>query len=150
MPVNPDFRDLLSALHTEKAEYLLVGAHAVIFYTEPRYTKDMDILVNPDPENAERAYRALRAFGAPMESLTLNDLMDPDTIFQIGIEPNRIDIITSISGADFLTAWKNKIDSTYGEVPIHIIGKKELMRAKKASGRPQDQLDLKRLEEDHS
>jgi hypothetical protein len=145
MPVNPDFRDLLSALNDENAEYLLVGAHAVIFYAEPRYTKDMDILVNPAEENAPRVYRALGAFGAPLDTLTEKDLLDPRTVFQIGIEPNRIDIITGISGVDFSTAWKNKVTSTYGEVPINIIGKNELVMSKRAAGRLQDRLDLEKL-----
>jgi hypothetical protein len=145
MPANPDFRDLLSALNDEKAEYLLVGAHAVIFYTEPRYTKDMDIFVNATKENASRVYRALGSFGAPLETLDESDLQDLKTVFQIGIEPNRIDIIASISGVDFETAWKNRVSSTYGDVPVNIIGKEDLIAAKKAAGRLQDQLDLERL-----
>ena len=146
MPVNQDFRDLLSALNEEKVEYLLVGAHAVIFYTEPRYTKDMDILINPTEENATRAYKALTTFGAPLDSLKKEDLVDPETIFQIGIEPNRIDIITSISGVDFDTAWEQRVTSTYGEEPINVIGKNDLIASKKAAGRLQDQLDLEKLQ----
>src|SRR5579859_2872396 len=101
MATNPDFRDLLHALCAAGAEFLVVGAHAVMFYTSPRYTKDLDIWVRPTLDNAERVHRALRAFGAPMADLAIGDLEKPGTIFQIGIAPNRIDVITSIEGVRF-------------------------------------------------
>jgi hypothetical protein len=88
MATNPDFRDLLSELSSEGAEFLVVGAHAVMFYTVPRYTKDLDLWVRPTLENAERVHRALVRFGAPMSDLTAADLARPGTIFQIGIAPN--------------------------------------------------------------
>ncbi len=101
MATNPDFRDLLSALCAADAEFIIGGAHAVMFHTIPRYTKDLDVWVRPTLENAERVHRALRVFGAPMADLTADDLATPGTIFQIGIAPNRVDIITSIDAVIF-------------------------------------------------
>jgi hypothetical protein len=124
MATNPDFRDLFSALFAEGAEYLLVGAHAVMLYTTPRYTKDLDIWVRPSVDNAARVYRALVAFGAPMADLTLEDLAVSGTIFQIGVEPNRIDVVTSVDGLEF----------------------EDLLKNKRAVARPQDLLDVERLE----
>ncbi len=85
MAVNPDFRDLFSALFEEGAEFIVVGAHAVMFFTEPRYTKDLDVWVRPSKENAERVHRALARFGAPLSDLSVDDLAVAGTIFQIGI-----------------------------------------------------------------
>jgi hypothetical protein len=121
MATNPDFRDLLSALSVEGAEFIVVGAHAVMFYTHPRYTKDLDVWVRPTQRNAEGVYRALRAFGAPMADLTVDDLATPGTIFQIGIAPNRIDILTSIEAVTFEEAWQRRVLSTYGGVPISLL-----------------------------
>jgi hypothetical protein len=96
MAINPDFSDLFSALFDEGAEFIVVGAHAVMFFTEPRYTKDLDVWVAPSKANAERVHRALARFGAPRTELTTEDLAVPGTIFQIGMAPNRIDVLTSI------------------------------------------------------
>jgi hypothetical protein len=93
MGINRDFRDLLSELSDLEARFLVVGAHAVIFHTTPRYTKDLDIWVEPAPENASRVYEALARFGAPLDDLTVADLSTPGTIFQIGVEPNRIGVL---------------------------------------------------------
>jgi hypothetical protein len=97
---NRDFKDLFSALSVADARFLVVGAHAVMLYTAPRYTKDLDIWVEPTRENAERVHAALIAFGAPMSDLAVGDLAELGTIFQMGVEPNRIDVITSIDGVD--------------------------------------------------
>lgn len=148
MPANPDFRDLFSIFNEEQVEYLVVGAHAVIFYSEPRYTKDLDIWVNPTLRNAKRTYKALSRFGAPLKDLAIRDLCDTDLVYQIGVAPNRIDILMGLSGIDFRSAWKTRVDSTYAGVPTHIIGKDDLIRTKEAAGRPQDLLDLERLRAD--
>jgi hypothetical protein len=146
MPVNPDFRDLFKAFNGEGVEYLLVGAQAVIIHAQPRYTKDMDVWVRASGENAERVFRALATFGAPLEGVTPRDFTDPNLIYQIGVAPNRVDIVMSIAGVDFEAGWANRVESTYGGTPIHVIGKDDLIRAKKASGRPQDLLDVDALE----
>jgi len=147
MPANPDFKDLFKSLNAESVEYLVVGAHAVMFYAEPRFTKDLDIWVNPSPENAARVFRALSRFGAPLQGVKTRDFTDPKLIYQIGIAPNRIDIIMDIGPVEFADAWKNRVESTYGGVPIAIIGKRQLIKAKRAIGRPQDLLDTQRLEQ---
>lgn len=145
MATNPDFRDLLSELSAEGAEFLVVGAHAVMFHSAPRYTKDLDLWVRPDPENAGRVLRALARFGAPLADLTVDDLSVPGTIFQIGVEPNRIDVITSIEGVDFEAAWTRREGTTYAGIAIAVLGIDDLLVNKKAVGRPQDLLDVETL-----
>jgi hypothetical protein len=146
MATNPDFKDLLSALCAEGAEFIIVGAHAVMFHTVPRYTKDLDVWVRPAPENAARVHRALRAFGAPMADLTVEDLASPGTIFQIGIAPNRVDVLTSIDAVTFEEAWPRRVASTYGGVPIALLSVEDLLTNKRAAGRRQDLLDVEQLE----
>jgi len=146
MSVNPDFKDLLKALNDEGVEYLVVGAYAVIIHAQPRYTKDLDVWVRPTPENAQRVFRALAAFGAPLRSVGTEDFTNTAIIYQVGVAPNRVDVIMALAGVGFDTAWANRVESTYGGVPIHVISKTDLVRAKKASGRPQDLLDVDALE----
>lgn len=145
MPANPDFKDLFKLFDDAGVEYLVVGAHAVVYYTEPRYTKDLDIWVNPTPANAERVYAALQSFGAPLKDLLPASFTDPDLIYQIGVAPNRIDIVMSIAGVQFAAAWAERVKSAYDGIPIFILGKVSLMRAKQAAARPQDLLDLEKL-----
>ena len=146
MATNPDFSDLFSELSAAGAEFIVVGAHAVMFYAAPRYTKDLDIWVRPGRENAERVYRALGAFGAPLDQLEVDDLVVEGTIFQLGMAPNRVDIVTSITGVDFAHAWERRVATTYGAVPIHVLAIEDLMVNKRAVGRPQDLIDLEHLE----
>jgi len=145
MAANPDFKDLFSIFNEEKVEYLVAGAHAVIYFSEPRYTKDLDIWVNPTAENAGRVHTALARFGAPLQGISVDDFRDKEMIYQVGIEPNRIDILMGIAGVEFCQAWAERVESTYDGVPINIMGKENLRKAKKASGRPQDLLDLEKL-----
>ena len=146
MAANQDFKDLLSALNAEDAEYLIVGAHAVIAYTEPRFTKDLDILVRPVPDNARKVYQALSRFGAPLQEIKAEDFLDNDVIYQIGIAPNRIDILTSIAGVAFEEALADSRLIDYDGVPVRIMGRDTLIRAKKAANRPQDRLDVEKME----
>lgn len=145
MAVNPDFKDLLSALCDEAAEFIVVGAHAVMFFTEPRYTKDLDVWVRPSKENAVRVRRALAHFGAPLADLTIEDLAVPGTIFQLGIAPNRIDVLTSIEAVEFEPAYARAAQSTYGGVGIRILAAEDLVTNKRAVGRKQDALDVEKL-----
>jgi hypothetical protein len=147
MPVNPDYRELFRLLSEEKVEYLIVGAYAVTYYAEPRYTKDLDILIRPSLENAKKAWAALERFDAPLLDIAVADLTDPELVYQIGVEPNRIDVHMGITGVDFEKAWQRRVESTYGGVPISLVSREDLITAKKASGRPQDLLDLERLQE---
>ena len=146
MPSNPDFADLLRAFCGEGVEFLVVGAHAVMRYTEPRYTKDLDVWVNPTPENAARVMRALARFGAPLDVVVEADFTDPDVVFQIGVAPNRIDVMTSVAGLQFQDAYARRVESTYGGAPVAFPSKQDLVAAKRASARPQDMLDADRLE----
>ena len=146
MSANQDYRDLFKLLNEEAVEYLIVGAHAVIYYAEPRYTRDMDIWIRPTIENAQRLWKALSRFGAPLQDVTVEDFTDKNLVYQIGIEPNRIDILMDIAGVEFEDAFKKKQQSTYDGAAIFIIGKEDLIKAKKAIARKQDLLDVERLE----
>ena len=143
---NHDFRDLLQCLNEAGARYLIVGAYAVIFHTEPRYTKDLDIWADPAPENAGKIWSALVRFGAPLADLTLADLSNPDIVFQIGVEPNRIDILMDVEGLNFQEAWEGRASGTYEDQKIFVLGYDDTVKAKKAAGREQDLLDAHRLE----
>ena len=145
MSVNPDYKDLFTIFNSEKIEYLVVGAHAVIFYAEPRYTKDIDVWVNTSKENAEKVWKALELFGAPVENIPVSDFTDATMIYQIGIEPNRIDILMGIAGVSFNDAYSCAVQTTYGEVPIKILSKEDLIKSKRAAGRKQDLLDIENL-----
>ena len=147
MAVNPDFKDLFSELCAVKARFMIVGAHAVIFYAAPRYTKDLDIWVEPSQENAKRVFAALARFGAPLADLTIDDLATLGTILQLGLEPNRIDLITQIKGLTFERAWERRIQTSYGGVPISVLGIDDLVVNKREVGRPQDLLDLEQLQQ---
>jgi hypothetical protein len=144
--VNPDFRDLFAALNDAGARYLVVGAHAVAFYAEPRFTKDLDVWVDASPANAEKIMTALRAFGAPLAGVAEADFAAPAVTLQIGVAPNRIDITTRIDGVAFEAAWPNRTETAFGDQPIWLIGRGDLVANKKAAGRPQDLLDLAILE----
>ncbi len=146
MAVNSDFRDLFSALNAAGVRYLLVGGYAVAFHSEPRFTKDLDVWVEASEENAQRTYEALRAFGAPVGNLNAGDLAVPDAILQIGVAPNRIDVVTSIDGVEFAAAWAGRVLTAYGDAEVPIIGRAELIANKRALGRPQDIIDVERLE----
>lgn len=146
MPSNPDFRDLLYAFCGEGVEFLIVGAHAVMRYTEPRYTKDLDIWVNPTPENASRVMRALAIFGAPLDGVKEADFTDPEVVYQIGVAPSRVDVLTSVAGLHFRDAHDRRVEGTYGGVPVAFPNKEDLIAAKRASARPQDMLDIERME----
>ena len=146
MPLNPDFRDLFSAFNAANVRYLVVGGYAVMHHTQPRYTKDLDVWVEPTPENARRALAALAEFGAPLGQITIADLTNPDTVVQIGLAPNRIDILTEISGVEFAPAWERADGLDYGDAPIRILAIEDAIAAKRASGRPQDLADLDALE----
>jgi hypothetical protein len=146
MSINQDFKDLFSAFNAESVEYLIVGGYAVIFYAEPRFTKDIDVWVNPSSENAARVYRALSRFGAPLGDVTVEDFTNRDLVYQVGVAPNRIDILMDIGGPSFAAAQEHKTTAAYDDVPIYIIGKIELMQSKKNIGRSRDLLDLDRLQ----
>jgi predicted nucleotidyltransferase len=145
MNVNSNLTDLLRALNEEGAEYLIIGGYALAVHGHLRATKDVDIFVGTDPENAARVYRALIRFGAPLETLARENLTEPDVFFIMGRPPNQIDVITSIDGVTFETAWQNRVESTYDGVPVAYIARADLIANKAASGRTQDLSDLEAL-----
>lgn len=144
--LSPDYEDLFSTLNAFKIKYLVIGAHAVIFYTEPRFTKDMDVWIPAPLNDSQRVYDALKAYGAPLAGVTPKDFQDPGMMLQIGVAPVRVDILVGLSHVSVQEAWKHRVRSRYGKAVINMIGKAELIQAKKAAGRPQDRLDVARLE----
>lgn len=143
--MNRDFAEMLSELSEAGAEFLVVGAHALAAHGVPRATGDLDIWVRPTAENAARVLRALFAFGAPLADLSLDDLTKPDTVFQIGVVPCRIDILTGISGVQFTAAWERRMAVDVEGVQVPVIGREDFRTNKQASGRPKDLLDLELL-----
>jgi hypothetical protein len=146
MQLNSDFKDLLKLLNDYEVRYLIVGGYAVMYHSEPRFTKDIDIWIDPTPENAIKVWNALADFGAPLEQVNLADFYDKELIYQIGVAPNRIDIIMDVPGTDFQQAWQNCVKDKYGDEQVFIIGLDDLINAKKKSGREQDLIDVKYLE----
>lgn len=146
--MNQDFLDLLRALLETKARFMVVGAHAMAVHGVPRATGDMDVWVSLDRENADRVWQSLLKFGAPMEGLELSraDLEMPETVVQIGLPPRRIDLMTTLTGLDFETAWPNRIVHRVGLLEIPFLGRDDLVANKRATGRPKDLADLDILE----
>ncbi len=146
IPFHQDLIDLFSELSAAEARFLVVGAHAVMHYTQPRYTNDLGIWIEPTTENAERVLRALAKFGAPVAELSVAELSEPGLIFQIGQPPARVDILTGVEKLDFESCWTRKKDTTFGGVPIQLLHIDDLITNKRAVGRPQDLVDLEWLE----
>ena len=144
--MNPDFRDILSALSAEGAEFLIVGAYALAAHGMPRATKALDIWVGRSGDNPQRVYRALASFGAPPDQLKPADLARDDTIFQIGVAPNRVDVLTSIGGVDFQEAWAGRADLQIAGLTVPVLSRDHLIRNKRAVARPQDLVDAAWLE----
>lgn len=142
MKVEKDYEELLKLFNKNKVRYCIIGAYAVAFYAEPRYTKDMDILVEPDIENARKIIKSLNEFGFKSLGLTERDFSQKRKIIQLGYEPVRVDIITSIEGCSFNEVWKGKTSGAYGRQKVYFIGIDELIKNKKASRRKQDKVDL--------
>jgi hypothetical protein len=144
--LNRDFVEMLRALSAEGVECLLVGAYAMAAHGTPRATGDLDLWVRPTRDNAERVLRALRRFGAPLFDLTVDDLACPGTVFQLGLPPRRIDILTSIDGVKFAGAWAARVTVRLDDVEVAVLGRRDLIRNKRATGRPKDRVDLRILE----
>lgn len=145
--MNPDFLDLLRSLLAADARFMIVGAYAVGVHGRPRATKDLDVWVEPSSENAPKVMRALIDFGAPLMGLTIKDLETPDVGLQIGVAPVRIDVLTQISGVSFQEAWPAHIEAEFAEgVRCAVIGFDDLLKNKRAAGRPQDIADVAALE----
>lgn len=146
--MNRDFRDLLAEFNVQGVEYLVVGAHALAAHGHVRATKDLDIWVRPDVENAKRVLKALTEFGAPLHDLSEADLATPGTVFQMGLPPLRIDVITAIDGVSFDEAWPARLMTRFSDEPTAVLSKEHLIRNKRAAGRTQDLADIEWLERD--
>jgi hypothetical protein len=144
--MHKDFKDLLSSFNAHNVRYLIVGGYAYAEYTEPRTTKDLDLFVRPDPENALGTYTALAEFGAYLVGVTAADFANPGTVFQIGVAPFRVDVLNRIDGVTFDQAYETSeprlVDD---EVPVRYISLDNLIANKLAAGRPQDLLDVDKL-----
>ena len=140
-----DLREFIVLLNSHGVEYLIVGGHAVAFHGHPRYTGDIDFLIRTTPGNALQVLAALREFGFGSSGIAEQDLLRPGQFIQLGYPPNRIDILTSISGVDFGSAWESRVETLIDELPVHLIGWDDLLRNKRASGRQKDLADVEKL-----
>jgi hypothetical protein len=145
MKINSDFRDLLRSFNAAGVRYLIVGGYAVMVHTEPRYTKDLDIWIDPVEDNARRMIAGLKEFGAPTSDVQPSDFTAPDVFFQIGIEPIRIDILTSVTGLDFHGAWQRRVTFDFGGEPSPVLCRQDILAAKIAAGRSRDLKDAERI-----
>ncbi len=141
-----DYEEFIAAFNARRVRYLLIDAHAVAYYARPRATKDLDILIDPSPGNTRKALAGISDFLGTDLGYGPADLADPNSIIQLGIAPVRIDLMSAIPGCpDFRAAWQRRVRAPFGGVPANYLGLDDLIRAKAATGRAQDQADLRAL-----
>jgi len=143
--VSKDFEELFASFNARNVKVLIVGGYAVAFHAKPRFTKDIDLWVEPTPENAERLLAALSDFGFGSLPLTVEDFTQPGRIVQLGHPPSRVDLMTSVQGLNFEEAWGERVEGRYGAERVFYLGRSHLMRNKELVARPQDQVDLECL-----
>jgi hypothetical protein len=145
--LNDDFRDVIALMVDEGVEFLIVGAFALAMHGAPRASGDIDFYVRPTHDNANRLFRALLAFGAPLDAhgVIADDFAREGAVYQIGLPPRRIDILTQISGLDFDEVWASRVEATIEGRVVHFIGRDALVKNKLAAGRPKDLADVARL-----
>lgn len=143
-----DSRDVLRALEEAGADFIVVGAHALAAHGIPRATGDFDVLVRPTAENARRVVQALEAFGAPLDAhgVGVDDFAAPGTVYQMGLPPRRVDVLTSISGVPFNEAWEGRLIVMIDDQAVPVLGRDSLIKNKLASGRAKDLLDVRALQ----
>jgi hypothetical protein len=146
MALSSDWREFLELLNARGVDYVVVGAHCLAFYGRPRYTGDLDVLVRPSTSNAVMLVALLREFGFAESKFTPADFSEGDQVIQLGRPPNRIDLLTSLTGVTTEAAFASKIPAQLDGVPVFILGKKELIQNKRAVGRPHDLADVAELE----
>lgn len=144
--MNRDFVEILAELCAAGAEFLLVGAHALAALGVPRATGDIDLWIRPTPANAAKVWTALTRFGVPLTDLDVSDLQQEDLVFQIGVPPCRIDLLTSLSGLTFADAWKRRIELDIEGLNVGCLGREDFITNKRATGRPKDLADLALLD----
>ena len=147
MNLSHDLREFIGLLNSHKVEFVIVGAHALAWHGLPRYTKDIDFLVATDADNTAALVRVIHDFGFASTSLTATDFSKPDQVIQLGLEPNRIDLLTGISGVNWAEAWSDRVPGEIDGIKVSILGKDTYIKNKLASGRPQDLADVARLRE---
>ena len=140
--MNPDFVDLLRAFVAADVRFLIVGAYALALHGRPRATGDLDVWIDATPENAGRVMRALRDFGAPMVDITERDFASPGVVYQIGVPPGRVDVLTDLTGLAFAEAWPDRVRQAFGDIEVDFIGRDAFLRNKRATGRPKDLGDI--------
>lgn len=144
--MNSDFVELLSLFKTFGVKYLLVGGYAVMYYTEPRFTKDFDLFVGQDQDNVSRFAKALEEFGFKLSADQIERFQQPDALIALGVPPNRIDFLNEIPGLNFDEAFRRGSEADFAGSPVSIVSIEDLIASKRAAGRPQDLLDIARLE----
>ena len=144
--MNQDFVDLLQAFVAHDVRFLIVGAYALALHGRPRATGDLDVWVDPTPDNAPRVMRALAAFGAPLGDISEADLSRPGVVVQLGVAPGRVDILTDLTGLTFEEAWPDRLRHAFGDVPVDFIGRSSFIRNKRATGRAKDLGDIEGME----
>ena len=147
MEQQPDFRELLALLNAKGVDFIVVGGYALAFHGAPRFTGDLDILVRPEPANAERIIVALHSFGFESLDLAPRDFIDEERVIQLGVAPVRIDLMTSLTGVSWDEADAGKISGHYGDVAVFYLGRDQLIKNKRAIGRHRDLADLEALGE---
>lgn len=140
--MNSDFNELLSLFNDNAVRYLVVGGYAVMLYTEPRYTKDLDLWIDASADNASKVFRALAEFGAPLAGLSAQDFTHRGFVYQLGVPPVRVDILMSVDGVEFSEAWEGRTEGDFGGQKVWYIGRAELVKNKQASGRHIDLHDV--------
>ncbi len=146
MALSEDWREFLELLNSRGVDYVIVGAQSLAFHGRPRYTGDLDILVRPTPENARLLVDLLKQFGFAHSGFKESDFIEPEQMIQLGRVPNRIDLLSSISGVSTDEAFASKVSAELDGIPVYIISKDALIRNKRAVGRKQDLADLEALE----
>lgn len=145
MRLQKDLREFIELLNSQEVEYVVVGGHAVAFHGFPRYTGDIDFLVRPTPENARKLVAALEAFGFGLPDLTPDLFTQADTVVQLGVPPNRIDLLTSVSGVTFEQVWAHRVETTMDGLSVRMIGFEDLLANKQAAARGKDLADIEEL-----
>jgi hypothetical protein len=143
--MNQDFVDLLRAFSARSVRFLVVGAYALAAHGRPRATGDLDLWVDATDANAPRVMAALADFGAPLSQVTEADFSRPGIVFQIGLPPVRIDVLTALTGMTFAEAWPDRIQVAFGPVTVDVIGREAFVKNKRATGRTKDLGDIESL-----
>ena len=146
MEIQPDFRELLALFNAQNVEYLIIGGYALAFHGAPRYTGDLDILVRPDPANAQRILKALSLFGFGLLSLAAADFENPEQVIQLGEPPVRIDLITPVTGVSWEETFSSRVPGNYDDIPVYFLGWEPFIRNKRAIGRAKDLADIEALD----